>query len=81
MFSVCPILTPQKAIDRVLEKAHAVEKAVFNHFGGTTSEYKNKMRSLFVNLKDKSNPSLRASIVDGSIPADKLASMSAAVRL
>ena len=80
LLSASLVLTRRKAIDRVLEKAHAVEKAVYNHFGGTTPDYKNKMRSLFVNLKDKSNPSLRASIVDGSIAAENLATMSAAVR-
>ncbi|KAF9530127.1 transcription factor S-II, central domain-containing protein [Crepidotus variabilis] len=62
-------------IDHVLNKARGVEAAVFKDKGGTTAEYKSKIRSLFVNLKDKANPSLRASIVDGSISADKLATM------
>jgi len=46
---------------------------------GTTAEYKNKIRSLFVNLKDKANPGLRASIVEGSLTPEKLTKMSSQV--
>ena len=42
--------------------------------------YKSKIRSLFVNLKDKSNPNLRASIVDGSLAPERFTEMSSQVR-
>ena len=41
--------------------------------------YKSKIRSLFVNLKDKSNPNLRASIVDGSLAPERFTEMSSQV--
>jgi len=59
----------------VLTMSRAVEKAVLTMTGGTTAEYKSKIRSLFVNLKDKANPGLRASIVDGTLAPEKFAKM------
>jgi len=59
----------------VLSISRAVEKAVLELTGDTTAEYKSKIRSLFVNLKDKANPALRASIVDGSLAPEKFARM------
>lgn len=38
------------------------------------------MRSLYLNLKGKENPSLREGVVSGDIPAKQLAVMSSAVR-
>lgn len=61
--------------------SRAVEKSVSDLMGGTTSDYKSKIRSLFVNLKDKGNPALRASIVDGSLAPAKFAKMTSQVRL
>lgn len=58
----------------VLSMSRAVEKSVLELTSGTT-EYKSKIRSLFVNLKDKANPALRASIVDGSLAPEKFAKM------
>ncbi|KAI3598042.1 transcription elongation factor s-ii [Moniliophthora roreri] len=60
----------------VSKKARDVELAVFNSHGGATAEYRARIRSLFVNLKDKNNPGLRESVVSGLIAADKLAKMS-----
>jgi hypothetical protein len=60
--------------------SRAVEKSVLGLMDGTTAEYKSKIRSLFVNLKDKGNPALRASIVDGSLAPDKFAKMTSQVR-
>jgi len=61
--------------DLVLSMSRAVEKSVLELMDGTTAEYKSKIRSLFVNLKDKGNPALRASIVDGSLAPEKFAKM------
>ena len=67
------------AVELVLQKAHGVEKAVHRNVGGVNNEYKAKIRSLFVNLKDKSNPSLRVSIVEGALSPEKFASMTSQV--
>lgn len=63
----------------MLSISRAVEKSVLELMGGTTAEYKSKIRSLFVNLKDKANPALRASIVDGSLAPEKFAKMTSQV--
>ena len=63
----------------MLSISRAVEKSVLELMGGTTAEYKSKIRSLFVNLKDKANPALRASIVDGSLAPEKFARMTSQV--
>lgn len=68
------------AVELVLVKAKAVENAVFSSQGSTNAAYKSKIRTLFVNLKDKSNPGLRASIVEGSLSPEKLTQMSSQVR-
>jgi transcription elongation factor S-II len=68
------------AIERVLSISRAVEKSVLELMGGTTAEYKSKIRSLFVNLKDKANPALRASLVDGSLAPEKFARMTSQVK-
>ncbi|KAF5319314.1 hypothetical protein D9619_008803 [Psilocybe cf. subviscida] len=65
-------------VDLILSKAHGVEKAVFNTFGSTNGDYKNKIRSLFVNLKDKANPGLRVSIVEGTLAPERFAKMTSA---
>ncbi|KAF5345045.1 hypothetical protein D9758_010447 [Tetrapyrgos nigripes] len=61
--------------DLISQRAIAVESAILNLFGTTTADYKNKIRSLFVNLKDDKNPGLRESVVAGEIPADTLSKM------
>ncbi|KAF8628773.1 hypothetical protein AX15_003729 [Amanita polypyramis BW_CC] len=63
-------------VDLIFKRAQGVELATFTYFGGTSANYKSKIRSLFVNLKDKNNPGLRESIVSGEIPFDKLPTMS-----
>ncbi|KAJ2932166.1 hypothetical protein H1R20_g4938, partial [Candolleomyces eurysporus] len=62
--------------DQILKRAQEVEKAVYkNHNNSVTGEYRNKIRSLFVNLKDKNNPELREGVVSGEILAEKLVTM------
>lgn len=61
----------------ILRKASAVEQAVYdanNH--STTPEYKSKIRSLFQNLKNKSNPQLRANVLSGAVTPERFARMS-----
>ncbi|KAG1743879.1 transcription elongation factor [Suillus lakei] len=61
--------------DLIMSRAKAVEAAVFAQFGSTNAGYKGKIRSSFVNLKDKGNPSLRESIVSGDLSAEKFSKM------
>lgn len=67
------------ATDLIQGRAIAVEKAVFAQFGVTSQEYKSKIRSLFVNLKDKANPSLRESVVSGELLPEKFSKMTSEV--
>ncbi|KAI9497214.1 transcription elongation factor S-II [Zychaea mexicana] len=60
----------------LLKRAMAIEKAVFHEFQGVNDGYKNKVRSLALNLKSKSNPGLRESVVSGELPVHKLCTMS-----
>jgi len=61
--------------DLLLEKAKAIEAAVFHDIGGTSNPYPTKMRSLFVNLKDKNNPGLREAVASGEIPVERFVKM------
>lgn len=59
--------------DLVYERAKAIEAEV-NRTNDSTG-YKNKMRSLIFNLKDKNNPGLREAVVSGELSSTKLCSM------
>ncbi|KAF8237239.1 transcription elongation factor [Tricholoma matsutake] len=65
-------------IELIQKRAQGVENAVYNNLGGTTAEYKAKIRSLFVNLKDKNNPALRESIVSGELSVEIFSKMTSA---
>ena len=67
------------ASELIMSRAKAIEANVLSEFGGTTAAYKSKLRSFFVNLKDKNNPSLRESVVSGDLPVAKFCKMSSAV--
>ncbi|KAI9249425.1 transcription elongation factor S-II [Phascolomyces articulosus] len=60
----------------LIKRAKAIEKAVFVDYGGVNDGYKNKVRSLALNLKNKNNPGLRESVVSGELPVVKLCTMS-----
>lgn len=61
----------------VLSCAAAVEQAAFKSLGPeTNAAYKAKIRTLFSNLKNKSNPTLRGHVLSGEITAEKLINMS-----
>ncbi|KAI9764971.1 MAG: RNA polymerase II elongation factor [Geoglossum simile] len=60
----------------VLRRAIEIENAAFANNGSTTSsEYKGKLRSLFQNLKNKSNPQLRVRVLSAEISAERLVVM------
>jgi len=59
----------------ILSRAKAIEANVLAEFGGTTATYKSKLRSFFVNLKDRNNPTLRESVVSGDLPVQRFCKM------
>lgn len=61
----------------ILPRAIAVEAAAYKFVGPETkSEYRDKIRSLFMNLKNKSNPKLSVRVIEGEIAADDFVRMS-----
>ncbi|RDA89058.1 hypothetical protein CP532_2269 [Ophiocordyceps camponoti-leonardi (nom. inval.)] len=64
-----------ESASNVIAKAVAVEQAVFDSFGSENAEYKKKVRSLFANLKNKSNKELGRRVMTGDITPDRFASM------
>ncbi|TBU27430.1 transcription elongation factor [Dichomitus squalens] len=62
----------------ILSRAKDIEKTVLADNGGANANYKAKIRSLFVNLKDKNNPGLRECVISGELPVSKLCKMSSA---
>ncbi|KAK8132532.1 hypothetical protein PG999_000705 [Apiospora kogelbergensis] len=65
-----------ESVDSVLQRAIEVEHAAFKAFNGETKEYKEKIRSLFQNLKVKSNADLGKGVMSGEIIAEKFVHMS-----
>lgn len=63
----------------VMERALSIESTVLDDNNGSTGEeYKKKVRSLMLNLKDKKNPSLREAVISGDTPAATFCRMSSA---
>lgn len=60
----------------ILACAKVIETTVFQGEKGTTPSYRTKMRSLYMNLKDKNNPQLRQRVVSGEITPLRLYKMS-----
>jgi len=61
----------------VLLKAISVEAAAFNVYGSESKpEYRTKIRSLFQNLKNKSNPQLRIRVLSNEVTPDVFVRMS-----
>lgn len=63
------------SIEDVLVRAVEVESAAFKYFKGDGQDYRQKMRSLFINLKNKSNRQLGRRVLSGDILADKFVAM------
>ncbi len=60
----------------ILARAVAVEQATFTALGPESNEvYKSKIRSLFQNLKNKSNPTLRVRVLNGEISSERFINM------
>lgn len=73
------MLLRNPAADLVYDRAKEIEAEV-NRTHDSTG-YKNKMRSLIFNLRDKNNPGLREAVVSGELSSTKLCSMGPAVSL
>ena len=63
--------------DVVLPKAIAVEAAAFRLYGSESNpKYRTKLRSLFQNMKNKSNPQLRMRVLSNELTPDEFVRMS-----
>lgn len=63
----------------ILDTCVEIETAIFDaNRGAIDDAYRTKLRSLILNIKNKNNQQLRANILDGTIPASKLITMSSA---
>ncbi|CAG8786256.1 186_t:CDS:2, partial [Cetraspora pellucida] len=63
--------------DIILLRAITIEKTVFDQFGRQViDKYRDKLRGLISNLRDKKNPGLRKRIVDGELQAEDFCTMS-----
>jgi len=72
-----PKLTPLlPAPSTIFKRASEVERAAFSEFGPEIAEaYRSKMRSLYQNLKNKSNPALRKRVLTGEIAPERFVVM------
>lgn len=62
--------------DTVLARAVAVEEAAFRHYGGETKDYREKIRSLFQNLKNRTNAELGRKVMSGEVAPERFVTMS-----
>ncbi|KAF8940730.1 transcription elongation factor [Dissophora ornata] len=59
--------------ERLLKKSTKIEETVFKKLspdGAPSQAYRAKIRSFFMNLRDKSNPKLREAVVDGDVAVE-----------
>lgn len=69
------VIGSSKPAAEILEAAKDVEAAVFAAEKGTSPAYRNKLRSLFMYLKDPKNPTLRSQVVLKKISGERLRTM------
>ncbi|CAG8557963.1 5748_t:CDS:2 [Ambispora gerdemannii] len=60
----------------IILKATEIEEQVYRQFNNMEKEYREKLRGLIFNLKDRSNPGLRHSVVKGELTVQRLCTMS-----
>lgn len=65
----------EESATRVLLKAIEVEKAAYTTYKGDTPDYRNKLRSLFQNLKNKTNRELGPRVMSGEITSERFVVM------
>jgi transcription elongation factor S-II len=76
-YSIC--IDSFTATAQVLSRATDIEKTCYQEFRGVSADYRNKMRRLILNLKDKNNPDLRRDILSGRLEVSRFCTMSVAV--
>lgn len=65
--------------DNILNVSTAIEIAIFTLYKeNVNDQYRNKLRSLILNLKNKNNLALRTNVLSGKISPDKLIHMTSA---
>ncbi|KAG9303669.1 hypothetical protein G9A89_018566 [Geosiphon pyriformis] len=62
--------------ETILLRASRIEAQILKQFGTPEKEYRDKLRGLIINLKDRSNPDLRLRVVNGELPIQTLCTMS-----
>ncbi|OUM64743.1 hypothetical protein PIROE2DRAFT_60473 [Piromyces sp. E2] len=60
----------------ISKKASQIENEVYKLYQSVDSKYKSKIRSLYLNLKDKTNPHLRERVLNDDISASEFCQMS-----
>jgi len=60
----------------ISKKASQIENEVYKLFQSVDGKYKSKIRSLYLNLKDKANPHLRERVINDDISAAEFCQMS-----
>ncbi|KAF9517925.1 hypothetical protein BS47DRAFT_1389387 [Hydnum rufescens UP504] len=70
-----PYVFVDSSSEQILSKARAVENNVYLEFRDINASYRNKMRRLYLNLKDKHNPRLRESVVSGDLQVARFCNM------
>ncbi|KAJ3215296.1 RNA polymerase II elongation factor [Clydaea vesicula] len=68
-------LGSEEESDLLLEIAISIEKTVFGKNEKVDQQYKSKIRSLFMNLKDKSNPELKERVISGELAVEVFTEM------
>ncbi|WFC98147.1 transcription elongation factor TFIIS [Malassezia yamatoensis] len=70
-------LTPGVEAQQMFQISMQIEQATLDTIGrgDVNGDYRSKIRSLSLNLKDKNNPELREQVLQGEIPAEKLVVM------
>ncbi|KAG8993719.1 RNA polymerase II elongation factor [Tulasnella sp. JGI-2019a] len=61
--------------EQILARSKSIEQSCFDEFGSANNDYRAKIRRLFLNLKDKNNPSLRGAVVSGDLSVKRFCSM------
>lgn len=73
------VIDSDESSSLIIAKAKEIDAQVLARAAGKTgSEYRNRMRSLYMNLKDKNNPKLRASVLRNEITPQRLSTMTSA---
>jgi len=67
------------AIELLLSRARGIESTLLQEFGTVSAAYKSKIRSFYVNLKDKNNPELRENIISGKLEVERFCTMTSEV--